>query len=84
MTQGAIEVWTKLPDGIRFDPLLVQFLRQYQRINSELNHLNYFEVSFQFHLPLLKINHTSIRNEQSPRKSPKHNFGQCVRYNQFS
>lgn len=35
VTQGAIEIWTKLPDEIRLDPSLVQFQRFHQRINSE-------------------------------------------------
>lgn len=36
VTQGAMEIWTTLPDEIRLDPSLVQFQRFHQRIKCEL------------------------------------------------
>lgn len=48
VTNGAVEIWTKLPDEIRLDPSLAQFQRHHQRINSELNHFTDFVQSTHF------------------------------------
>lgn len=34
VTQGAVEVWATLPDGIRHDPSLASFRREHERIHG--------------------------------------------------
>lgn len=35
VTQGSVEVWATLPDGIRQDPLLAIFRQEHERIHGK-------------------------------------------------